>query len=98
MRSRRLAERFKKEAKHFQDLSASQARRIEQLEEDAIRTESLMEQRQIDWEVREVELEGIQLVQPDDVDAKARPGEGEPGPKPSVSLSQQLQHALEHNR
>ena len=93
-----MADRLKKEAQHFQDLSTSQARRIEQLEEEAIRTESLMEQRQIDWEVREVELEGIQTVQAEDGDTKTRSGDGEPGPKPSVSLSQQLQHALELNR
>jgi hypothetical protein len=47
MRSRRLADRLKKEVQHFQDLSTSQTRRIDKLEEEAIKVETIMEQRQV---------------------------------------------------
>ena len=47
MRARRLSDRLKKEVQHFQELSTSQAKRIEKLEEELIKHESLMEQRQV---------------------------------------------------
>ena len=47
MRSRRLADRLKKEVHHFQDLSLAQAKRIERLEEEVIKHETIMEQRQV---------------------------------------------------
>ena len=47
MRSRRLADRLKKEVHHFQDLSLAQAKRIERLEEEVIKYETIMEQRQV---------------------------------------------------
>ena len=57
---------------------------------------------QIDWEVREVELEGIQqhpLVLPDDRgESLAGSFNADQGPRPDVTLSQQLQQSLELNR
>ena len=47
MRSRRLADRLKKEVHHFQDLSLAQTKRIERLEEEVIKYETIMEQRQV---------------------------------------------------
>jgi len=51
MRSRRLADRLKKEVQHFQDLSSAQAKRIEKLEEEVIKHETIMEQRQVSCRV-----------------------------------------------
>jgi hypothetical protein len=54
---------------------------------------------QIDWEVREVELEGIQqhpLVLPDETLAGSL--NADQGARPDVTLSQQLQQSLELNR
>ena len=51
-----------------------------------------MEQRQIDWEVREVELEQHQPEERGEVQT----GSGEH--QPEVSLSHQLQQSLELNR
>ena len=42
-----MSDRLKKEVQHFQELSTSQAKRIEKLEEELIKHESLMEQRQV---------------------------------------------------
>ena len=61
----------------------------------------MMEQRQIDWEVREVELEGIQqhqLVLPDERDPLSASVNGDLGHKPDASLSHQLQQSLELNK
>lgn len=63
LRWRRQSERLQREVQHLTELSNNQAKRIDLLEEECVRLESIMEQRQIDWEIREVELENIQLQQ-----------------------------------
>ena len=82
LRSRRNAEHWAKEVEHLRDLARSQALRVEQLEEETVRLENQMEQRQLDWETREVELETLE-----DEAARARRGEaggGGRGPKGDV--------------
>ena len=72
LRSRRNAEHWAKEVEHLRDLARSQALRVDQLEEETVRLENQMEQRQLDWETREVELETLE-------DEAARARRGEPG-------------------
>ena len=60
LRSRRNAEHWAKEVEHLRDLARSQALRVDQLEEETVRLENQMEQRQLDWETREVELETLE--------------------------------------
>ena len=80
LRSRRNAEHWAKEVEHLRDLARSQALRVDQLEEETVRLENQMEQRQLDWETREVELETLE-----DEAARARlrgeAGGGGRGPK-----------------
>ena len=71
LRSRRNAEHWAKEVEHLRDLARSQALKVDQLEEETVRLENQMEQRQLDWETREVELETLE-----DEAARARRGEG----------------------
>ena len=84
LRSRRNAEHWAKEVEHLRDLARSQALRVDQLEEETVRLENQMEQRQLDWETREVELETLE-----DEAARARlrgeaGGGGGRGPKGDV--------------
>ena len=82
LRSRRNAEHWAKEVEHLRDLARSQALRVDQLEEETVRLENQMEQRQLDWETREVELETLE-----DEAARARlrgEGGGGRGPKGNV--------------
>ena len=71
LRSRRNAEHWAKEVDHLRELTRSQALKVDQLEEETVRLENQMEQRQLDWETKEVELETLE-----DEAAKARRGEG----------------------
>ena len=76
LRSRRNAEHWAKEVDHLRELTRSQALKVDQLEEETVRLENQMEQRQLDWETKEVELETLE-----DEAAKARRGDGGRGVK-----------------
>ena len=72
LRSRRNAEHWAKEVDHLRELTRSQALKVDQLEEEMVRLENQMEQRQLDWETREVELEALE----DEADKARSGGEG----------------------
>lgn len=99
LRSRRNAEHWSKEVEHLREFTRSQTLRIDQLEEEVVRLENQMEQRQLDWETREVELETLED------DAAARRGDSRIGgeiesskvrlPDSGQPLSKQLEQALQ---
>ena len=60
MRSRRQSERWSAEVDHLRELTTSQAKKIDQLEEELVRIENQVEQKQLDWETRQVELENLE--------------------------------------
>lgn len=59
MRSRRSAEQWAKEVATLRDLSKSQSVKIGEMEEEIIKLENRMEQKQLDWEAQEAELETL---------------------------------------
>ena len=44
------------------DLCGTQSRKLDQLEEENVRMENQLEQKQLDWETRDVELEELQVI------------------------------------
>ena len=60
LRSRRQSERWSAEVDHLRELTTSQAKKIDQLEEELVRIENQVEQKQLDWETRQVELENLE--------------------------------------
>ena len=57
LHARRNAEEWEKEVLQLRDSEKGLKSRNEQLEDELVRMESLMEQRQLEWESREVEME-----------------------------------------
>ena len=43
-------------------MSSSQSRKLDQIEEENVRLENQLEQKQLDWETRDVELEELQVT------------------------------------
>ena len=46
---------------HGRELCGVQSRKLDQLEEENVRLENQLEQKQLDWETRDVELEELQV-------------------------------------
>ena len=46
---------------HWRELCGVQSRKLDQLEEENVRLENQLEQKQLDWETRDVELEELQV-------------------------------------
>ena len=46
----------------YRELSSSQSRKLDQIEEENVRLENQLEQKQLDWETRDVELEELQVI------------------------------------
>ena len=44
------------------ELCSTQSRKLDQLEEENVRLENHLEQKQLDWETRDVELEELQVI------------------------------------
>ena len=44
------------------ELCSAQSRKLDQLEEENVRLENQLEQKQLDWETRDVELEELQVI------------------------------------
>ena len=44
------------------ELCGTQSRKLDQLEEENVRMENQLEQKQLDWETRDVELEELQVI------------------------------------
>ncbi len=98
LRSRRNAEHWSKELEHLRELTRSQALKIDHLEEEVVRLENQMEQKQLDWETKEVELEALED------DRQKHLGESKAGgdadvskvkmPDPDLPLSRQLEQAI----
>ena len=59
LRSRRHSERWSAEVDHLRDLTSSQAKKIDQLEEELVRMENQIEQKQLDWETKQIQLENL---------------------------------------
>ena len=57
LRSRRTADSLVKEVEYLRDVTKTQAAKIDQLEVELLRSESQMENRELDWETRAMELE-----------------------------------------
>ena len=56
LRWRRSAETAGKEVEHLRSLTYSQQSKIDALEEELLRHETLLEKRQLDWEARELQV------------------------------------------
>ena len=96
LRSRRNAERWQKESEHLIELTRTQAARVEELEEEVIKMENQMEQKQLDWGAREVEMEAAEQVLKEDArdDGHKSVKSGGMMPDPDLPVSQQLQQSL----
>ena len=105
LRSRRQSERWSAEVDHLRELSTSQARKIDQLEEEIVRIENQVEQKQLDWETRQIELETLEE------ETKGNPKrsnekklqlqdsiQNQSKPNPEWPLAKQLEHALKTNK
>ena len=46
----------------IRELCSTQSRKLDQLEEENVRLENQLEQKQLDWETRDVELEELQVI------------------------------------
>ena len=60
LHSRRNAEHWEKEVTVLRGLCKTETRKAEQFEDEVVRLESLLEQRQLEWETKEVELENTE--------------------------------------
>jgi centrosomal protein CEP290 len=58
---RRSAEQWEKEVISLRDHSKSQSLRIDQLEEELVKLETLLEHRQLEWESREMDLDHLEV-------------------------------------
>ncbi len=100
-KARRNAEQWQREVEHLRELTREQASKIDQLEEELTRTESIMEKRQLDWESKEVELEAIDDADDDFIDRskeKKGPAENRDAlkmPDPDLPLARQLEQAFD---
>ena len=84
----------------LRDLTSSQAKKIDQLEEELVRMENQIEQKQLDWETREIQLETL-VEGPNDLETKKqskikhqRFDEILSTPNPEWPLAKQLEQAL----
>ena len=98
LHARRNAEQWEKELFHLKESSKTIITRNEQLEEELIRMESLMEQRQLEWETHEVELEKIDIQNLRLEIGDNTFGESQNVPSSDAPLSQQLEAALTRNK
>merc|ERR1712045_341799 len=57
LHSRRNAEHWEKEVSVLRDICKAETRKAENFEDEALRLESLLEQKQLEWESQDVELE-----------------------------------------
>ncbi len=101
LRSRRQCERWSAEVDHLRELATSQAKRIDQLEEDLVKMENQVEQKQLDWETRQIELENGDeaaaiMGQTDATMDKSIKQESVLTRNPEWPLAKQLEQALGH--
>ena len=83
------------------DLTSSQAKKIDQLEEELVRMENQIEQKQLDWETKQIQLESLDEV-PNDLtigkkqnkNLKSQHNEVLTMPNPDWPLAKQLEQAL----
>ena len=100
LRSRRQSDRWSAEVDHLRELTSSQARKIDQLEEEIVRMENQVEQKQLDWETRQIELENLKEEETErshqqSVAAKVGKSEySQSQPNPDWPLAKQLEHSL----
>lgn len=98
LRSRRLSERWSAEVDHLRELTTAQARKIDQLEEELVRMENQIEQKQLDWETRAVELEALEDTGPEKqniaTDGAKKMDDAFMIPNPSWPLAKQLEQSL----
>ena len=98
LRSRRQSDRWSAEVDHLRELTSSQARKIDQLEEEIVRIENQVEQKQLDWETRQIELETLKEEETDrshkSAKVKSDYSASQSQPNPEWPLAKQLEHAL----
>ena len=97
LRSRRQSDRWSAEVDHLRELTSSQARKIDQLEEEIVRIENQVEQKQLDWETRQIELETLKEEETENKSAKVKSdyySASQSQPNPEWPLAKQLEHAL----
>ena len=83
------------------DLTSSQAKKIDQLEEELVRMENQIEQKQLDWETKQIQLESLDEV-PNDLEIgkkqnknlRSQQNEVLTTPNPDWPLAKQLEQAL----
>ena len=83
------------------DLTSSQAKKIDQLEEELVRMENQIEQKQLDWETKEIQLESLDEVpnhfeigKKQNKNLKSQHNEVLTTPNPDWPLAKQLEQAL----
>ena len=98
LHARRNAEQWEKEVKHLKDLENSTKSRNEQLEEELVRLETMMEQKQMEWETHEIELEKIDIQNLKLEIGDNSLGESQNLPSNDLPLAQQLETSLVKNK
>ena len=63
LHARRNAEQWEKEVLMLRDISKTQTAKAEHFEDEVVRLESLLEQKQLEWETKEVDLENVDVNQ-----------------------------------
>ncbi len=95
LRSRRQSDRWSKEVDHLRELVTGQAKKIDQLEEELVRVENQVEQKQLDWETRQVELETLEdQGETEKAKERKRKEDAIMIPNPEWPLAKQLEQAL----
>ena len=87
--------------KFSRDLTSSQSKKIDQLEEELVRMENQIEQKQLDWETKQIQLESLDEF-PNDLEIgkkqnknlKSQHNEVLTMPNPDWPLAKQLEQAL----
>ena len=96
LHSRRNAEHWEKEVVVLRDLCKTESRKAEQFEDDIIRLESQMEQKQLEWEAKEIELEKSDAFNFQNIEIESNENQAVTGG--DLPLAKQLDSSLRKSR